>query len=72
MSALIRKELLTTLKQRYQYEIQHGKATMLIYLNNPVGIGEHPQHLEEMDTLLEKMAGAEDKLTILDKFFPEE
>lgn len=66
----LKNEILCSLQQRYAYEIQQAKATMLIYLNNPVGIGEHPQHLEEMDTLLEKMAAADDKLTILNRLFP--
>ena len=39
------------------------------YLENSVGIGEHPQHLEEIDKLLEKMASAEDKLNVLQRHF---
>ena len=27
------------------------------YFNNPVGIGEHPQHIEEMDKLMANMVG---------------
>ena len=38
----------------------------MIYFNNSVGIGEHPQQLEEMDKLLEKMANSKDKLELLD------
>ena len=34
---------------------------------SPVGIGEHPQHLEEMDKLVEKFANAQDKLESLEK-----
>ncbi len=65
----IKLELLKSLKLKYEQEIQQNKATMLIYLNNPVGIGEHPQHLEEMDTLIDKMATAKDKLEILNEYF---
>ena len=71
MSGVLRKELLTALRQKYKYEIQHGKATMLVYLNHSMGIGEHPQHVEEMDMLLEKMASANDKLSTLSKHFPD-
>ncbi len=35
---------------------------------NPVGIGEHPQHVEEMDNLVEKMVNAKDKLEMLEVF----
>mgnify|MGYP001501010460 FL=1 len=65
----VKVELLKSLKLKYEQEIQQNKATMLIYLNNPVGIGEHPQHLEEMDTLIDKMATAKDKLEILNEYF---
>ena len=36
-----------------------------IYLEQSVGIGEHPQHIEECDKLIEKIANAEEKLIIL-------
>ena len=54
-------------KLKYEAEIQECRATLLIYFNNPVGIGEHPQHLEELDKLLEKMVNAKDKLRTLEK-----
>ena len=41
---------------------------MNIYLDNPVGIGEHPQHLEEIDKLLGKIAEAKDKKQALEDF----
>jgi len=45
------------------------EATLLIYFNNSVGIGEHPQHLEEMDKLVEKMTNAKDKLEMLETVY---
>jgi hypothetical protein len=33
-----------------------------------VGIGEHPQHLEEVDKLMAKIAEAKDKLESLKEF----
>ena len=39
-----------------------------IFLENPVGIGEHPQHLDELDKQLEKIANAEEKLEALKSF----
>ena len=72
MSKLIRNELIKSLIYRYRSEIQSNKATMLIYFNNPVGIGEHPQHLQEIDTLLENITEANDKLESLMKEFPDE
>ena len=50
---------------RYRSEMAEAEATLLIYFNNPVGIGEPPQHLEEMDKFVEKMTNAKDKLDML-------
>ena len=37
-------------------------------MEKPVGIGEHPQHIEECDKLIEKMTNAEEKLQMIQKF----
>ena len=42
-----------------------------IYLHSPVGIGEHPQHIEEVDKQINKIANAKEKLDVLDEFEPE-
>ena len=70
--SLISKELFKSLTKRYQSEIQSNRTSMLIYFRNPVGIGEHPQHLEEMDEMLAKITEANDKLESLMREFPEE
>ena len=66
----MRRELLDALRARYEAEIAEAKATINIYLTNSVGIGEHPQHLEEMDKLIDKIAQAEEKIEVLEKFEP--
>jgi hypothetical protein len=71
MNINLKKEIFNSLKQKYESEIQNNKTTILIYFNNSVGIGEHPQHLEEIDKLLENIANAEDKLQSLNKYFSE-
>ena len=57
--------ILDALEKRYQAEISHADATIKIYFNNSVGIGEHPQHIDEVDKLVEKIATAEEKLKIV-------
>ena len=54
---------------RYRSEMAESEATLLIYFNNSVGIGEHPQHLEEMDKYVEKMTNAKDKLEMLETIY---
>jgi len=59
-------EMLEALIKRYQAQIAEAEATIEIYLNNSVGIGEHPQHIEELDKLFGKIAEAEDKLKVIE------
>ena len=61
----MKRALLEALRARYEAEIAEADATMNIYLNNSVGIGEHPQHIDEIDKLVDKIANAEEKLKIL-------
>ena len=54
--------LVDALEKKYEAQLAEAEATMKIYLENSVGIGEHPQHIEEMDKLLTKVVDAEEKL----------
>ena len=51
----MKKQLVQALKSKYSADFKMHKANLDIYLNNPVGIGEHPQHFEEMDKLVESI-----------------
>ena len=61
-------EMLEALKKRYQAQIAEAEATLNIYLFKSVGIGEHPQHIEEIDKLLGKIAEAKDKLEVINEW----
>ena len=63
----MRKKLVEALKDKYREDYSTAHASLEIYMTNPVGIGEHPQHLEEMDKWIEQMAYAQDKIDILEK-----
>lgn len=69
MNNLIKKQMIDALEKKYEAQIAEAKTTLMIYFTNPVGIGEHPQHLEEMDKLIEKMSAAQDKLNNLKDLF---
>ena len=58
-----------SLIKKYESEIAESEATLMVYMENPVGIGEHPQHIEEMDKFVEKLANASDKLQTLQMFY---
>ena len=62
---------LNALKKRYEAQIAESLATLNIYVKNSVGIGEHPQHFEEMDKLVESMTAARDKLEVLNQEYPD-
>jgi len=56
------------LEKRYESIILEAKATLEVYLDNAVGIGEHPQIIDEMDKLVGKLADAQGKLDTLKEY----
>ena len=67
----MRRAILEALRARYEAEIAEADATANIYLDNSVGIGEHPQHIDEVNKQIERIASAKEKLDVLDEFEPE-
>ncbi len=65
---MFRKLIIEALTDRYNAQISEAEATLKIYLEKPVAIGEHPQHVDEADKLIDKIAQAEEKLQILQEF----
>jgi hypothetical protein len=65
---MLRQAILQALEDKYQAQISEADATIKIYLDNSVGIGEHPQHLEEIDKLLQKIVDAQEKIKELQAF----
>ena len=61
----LRKKIIESLRKKYDADIAQAESTVSIYLDNPVGIGEHPQHLEEIDKLLQKSVDAKEKKDML-------
>ena len=66
----MKRAILDALRARYEAEIAEADATANIYLENSVGIGEHPQHIEEIDKQIDRIANAKEKLEVLDEFEP--
>ena len=57
------------LKAKYQAEKLEAIATLEVYVKNPVGIGEHPQIIDEMAKLVDKVAEVNGALEALDEVF---
>jgi urease beta subunit len=62
---------ISAMMRLYNAEIDVYKAEVQNYLDNPVGVGEHGNLIETMDTLVAKIAEAEDKLIVLETHFNE-
>jgi len=65
---MIKRAIVEALEARYEAQIAEAEATIKIYLEQSVGIGEHPQHIDEVDKLIQKIAEAEEKLGILESY----
>ena len=65
----IPKILYDSLLAKAKADVLDSKAILQIYFENSVGIGEHPQHTEEMAKLLDKVAMAEDRVSVLQRHF---
>ena len=61
--------LFKALSKKYEAQIAESYATLIVYFDNSVGIGEHPQFIDEMDKQLDIMSTAEEKMQALDKHF---
>ena len=60
--------LIDALKAKYQADMAEANANIQVYLNNPAGIGEHPDIVAAIDTQVELYAAAKEKLEVLDEF----
>ena len=61
--------LIDALRKKYEADIADAYASALIYFNSSVGIGEHPQFIDELDKLINKISNAEENLDTLNKYF---
>jgi hypothetical protein len=68
MKPILAEKLKDALIKKYEAEIADAEARLYVYFVNPVGIGEHPQHTEEMDNLVTQLTDAKDKLETITNF----
>ena len=61
--------MLDALRKKYEAQIADAYASALVYLNSAVGIGEHPQFIDELDKLVDKISSAEENIQTLNKYF---
>jgi hypothetical protein len=61
--------LLKALIQKLLGDIAVAKANIQVYSENPAGIGEHPDLVQAIDSQVEIIAEAEDKIQVINKYF---
>lgn len=65
----MRSKIVEALKAKYYGQMKEAEANIEIYLASPVGIGEHPEILDAIDTQVAKIAEAQEKFQVLEEFF---
>ncbi len=62
-------KLRNVLKKRYEAEIEDAKYKIQCYSEHELVIPEHPDITAEVDKLLQKMAEAQDKLSVMSLYY---
>jgi|TARA_X000001036_G_scaffold5371_1_gene4834 hypothetical protein len=65
----MRDQLIKALLAHAQGDIQKHVANVEVYLNNPVGIGEHSNIVEAMEEELNTIAKYQDQIDVINKYF---
>ncbi len=61
--------LLEALIKRLEGEIAMAKANIQVYIDNPAGIGEHPDVVQAVESQIEAIANAEEKIETIRKHY---
>ena len=65
----MKEQLIRSLLAHAHGEIEYHKANVRIYLDNPVGIGEHPDVMGAITDELDKIARYHDQVEVLERYF---
>ncbi len=62
---------LDSVRRKLEAEVLEAEAKIGLYLNNPVGVGEHPDIIEAIEQELDEIARYNDQVEMLNKYFPQ-
>ena len=65
----LKEQLVKAARMHAEGELERAKTNIMVYMNQSVGIGEHSDIVEAIQTELDTMAKANDRLEMLEKFF---
>ena len=66
---MMREEMINSLKNHAVAHIEKHRMNVEIYLNNPVGVGEHSDIMDTIEKELNLIAEYHDQLEILNTYF---
>jgi|TARA_E500000318_G_scaffold56526_1_gene52559 transcriptional regulator len=64
----MKDDIINALEKQYEANIEKANATIKIYLENSVGIGEHPNIIDEIDKQVDIVSSNEHKIDIIRSF----
>lgn len=67
----MRQQMLEALRSHAHAHIQKHRMNIEVFLNNPVGVGEHADIMDTIEKELNVIAEYMDQLEVLDKYFKE-
>tara|TARA_R100000458_G_C8009469_1_gene74194 strand:- start:19 stop:225 length:207 start_codon:yes stop_codon:yes gene_type:complete len=54
--------LVDALEKKYEAQMAQAEANIKVYMENPVGVGEHPNIVQEVEKLLKEIKDAKEML----------
>jgi|TARA_B100000927_G_C16443582_1_gene460802 hypothetical protein len=64
----MKEGIINALVKSYEAQIERAAATIMIYLTHSVGIGEHPNIIDEVDKQVDIICANEHKIKIIRSF----
>ena len=59
---MISQQITNALRRKYEAEIDCARTNVAVYLNHPAGVAEHPDIVASVDSQIQIIAEARDKL----------
>ncbi len=54
--------IVDALEKKYEAQMAQAEANVKVYMENPVGVGEHPNIVQEVEKLLKQIKDAKEML----------
>ena len=65
----MREQILEAIKKHAEGHIAKHKSNVEVFLEKPVGVASHPDHIETIEKELKEIAHYEEQLEVINKHF---